>query len=36
MKNGKDIDLGLTAYDELFMTDQERADIIPSSQVSFI
>lgn len=26
MKNGKDIDLGLTAYDELFMTDQERAE----------
>ena len=26
MKNGKDIDLGLTAYDELFMTDQERTE----------
>ena len=26
MKNGKNIDLGLTAYDELFMTDQERAE----------
>jgi len=27
MKNGKDIDLGLTVYDELFMTDQERAEV---------
>ena len=26
MKNEKNIDLGLTAYDELFMTDQERAE----------
>ena len=26
MKNEKSIDLGLTAYDELFMTDQERAE----------
>ncbi len=26
MKNGKDIDLGLTVYDELFMTDQERTE----------
>ena len=26
MKNEKSIDLGLTAYDEMFMTDQERAE----------
>ena len=26
MKNEKNIDLGLTAYDEMFMTDQERAE----------
>lgn len=26
MKNGPKIDLGLTAYDEMFMTDQERAE----------
>ena len=27
MKNGPKIDLGLTAYDEMFMTDQERAEV---------
>ena len=26
MKSGQKIDLGLTGYDELFMTDQERAE----------
>ena len=26
MKNGQKIDLGLTGYDELFMTDQERQE----------
>ena len=26
MKNGQTIDLGMTGYDELFMTDKERAE----------
>lgn len=44
MKNGQKIDLGLTGYDELFMTDQERQenrlpkiyDMCPAVELSYL